>query len=196
MPPDNPEVVKASLIFSRDSRTFVNTLHITKSGGWTVPNMTDLAIELEDWWNDNYRAASSNTVALREIQVRLYDPDNPLAVDYPVSPPIPGLQSTAPAPGNASQTISWRTGLAGRKHRGRIYTVGLIEADANNDDSVLSTRTLQLASAGTNLLVRLSVMAVQLVVFHKVDNTVTNVLTAVVENLIDSMRNRLASRGT
>lgn len=184
------------MLFVRDTRNFVNTFHVSKPTGWNLAFMQDLAEEVSAWWFDNYRQTSWNGVTLREVQVRLLDPANPLAYDLPLIPAIAGTLATPPAPGNATQTMSWRTGLAGRKHRGRIYTVGMVEADTNNDDSVPSGRTIALVSAGTNLLARLIAMGLSLAIFHKVDNTFTNVVTVVVENLIDSMRTRLASRGT
>lgn len=195
MPPDNPLVARVAMLFRRDSRTFVNVFHVLSPIPWDISAMTALAALFADWWNDDYRVYSASQVSLTQIQVRKLDPDNPLAYDLNVSPPNPGLGGTTPDTGATTQTMSWRTGLAGRKFRGRNYAVGLMEIDVANDDSVVSPRTASLAAAAGSLLSRLIISGVQLAIFHKVDNTATAVLTTVVENLVDSQRKRLANRG-
>jgi len=194
-PPDNPLVARVAMLFGRDSRTFVNVFHVLSPVPWDIAGMTALAALFADWWNDDYRQYSSGEIALEQVQVRKLDPDEPLAYDLNVSPPNPGLGATAPDTGATTQTMSWRTGLAGRKFRGRNYAVGLMEADVANDDSVTSVRTATLAAAAGSLLSRLIISGVQLAIFHKIDNTATAVLTTVVENLVDSQRRRLANRG-
>jgi len=193
--PDNPLVAKVSLIFTRDTRTLVNTYHVQRATPWDNASMTALAVIFQSWWANDYRPYSVANVLLREIQVRKYDPDDPQAVDFAISPPVPGTAGGTPDTAATTQTASWRTGLAGRKFRGRFYAVGLGEAATNNDDSVTSPFTAALTAAAGGLLSRLAVASLQLVIFHKVDDTATQVLTTIVENLIDSQRRRLANRG-
>lgn len=194
--PDNPLVCKVSLLFTRDTRTLVNTFHVARGSAWDLAGMTNLATLFVNWWNSSYKAYSAAQVLLREVQVRKLDPDDPIAVDMAVSPPSAGTAAGSPDTAATTQTASWRTGYAGRKFRGRMYAVGTTETFTNNDDSVNSTGTTTLTAAAGQLLSNLALAALQLVIFHKIDNTFTPVLTAIVENLVDSQRRRLANRGT
>lgn len=201
LPPDNPEVCKVSLIMTQDTRTFVNTFHVDKVTEWTLPEMITLAGEVRDWYVNFYRAAVPSQVSLLQVQVRKYDPIAPLAYDLNVSPPSPGIRGGSPTPRNASVTTSWRTGLAGRRFRGRIYLPGVNEPDAGDDDRISSALVNLLVSAAAELILGALTQGV-LTVFHPpkdpptpYDNTSTDVLTAVVENIIDSQRRRLPGRG-
>jgi hypothetical protein len=196
-PPNNPSVARVSMQFSRDTRTFVNTFHNSKTppADWTPSELVDLAQLYVDWWTNTYRVYASDGVCLQQVNVRVYDPDEPLAYDRYVSPPVCGQQAQAEAPGSATQTISWRTGLAGRKYRGRDYAVGLSDADIGDDDRVSSLATARLAGAALDLLVDLTAQSIALIVFHRADNTFTGVISFIIESLLDSQRRRLPGRG-
>jgi len=193
--PNNPRVARVAMLFQRDTRTFVNTFHVVKPTAMTAADLINIAGIFSSWWNASYRGYSSNAVALKQIQVRKYDPADPLAYDLDVSPPSAGSQVANPDTGATTQTASWRTGLAGRKYRGRFYAVGLPEVATNSDDSVISTETAQLSNAALSLIASVIAASFQLAVFHKSDNTFTQIATVIVENLIDSQRRRLANRG-
>lgn len=193
--PDNPLVAKVAMLFARDTRTFVNTFHVANDVALTASDLINIAGLFASWWNTAYSEYSSNDVALKQIQVRKLDPSDPLAYDQDIGPVSPGQQASEADTGATTQTISWRTGFAGRKYRGRIFAVGLPEGFVNTDDSITSPQTTFLASAASQLLSDLLAAGFKLVVFHKSDNTFTQVLTAIVENLVDAQRRRLASRG-
>lgn len=195
--PDNPLVAKVAMVFTRDTRTFINTFHCTKNpvATWTQPELVQLAIVFREWWDDFYKLYASDAVSLGQVQVRVLDPDNPLGYDLPVSPPIPGTNQLQEAPGSATQTISWRTGLAGRKYRGRDYAVGLSDVAIADDDRVTSPYTSVLAQAAVELLTALATATFRLVVFHRADNTFTQVVSFIVESILDSQRRRLPARG-
>lgn len=200
-PPDNPDVCKVALVFKRDTRNFINTFHVSKVTEWTLPEMMTLAADFIDWWNTSYKLAMPNAIALIQVQVRKYDPAVPLGFDSNVSPPIPGSQAGAMLPGNVSSTISWRTGLAGRRFRGRVYVPGIRESDVDDSDLISSALVNLIASASASLLTSALTNGV-LGVFHApktvpsvFDNTITDVLTSVIENIVDSQRRRLPGRG-
>jgi hypothetical protein len=193
--PNNPLVVKVAMIYRMDTRHFVNTLHVHNSLGWDLSGMEDLAVAIKAWWNDTYQNIISNQVGLEQIQVRLLDPSNPLAVDYSDGLPTYGDQTSVHEPANVTSTISWRTGLAGRKYRGRIYIPPITEASTNADDTIGSTTVTALAAAASDLLTKLATAALELVVFHGETSTFTKVITFVIENILDSQRRRLPGRG-
>jgi len=194
--PNNPAVVRVAMLFSRDTRTFVNTFHVTRaSGAWTVPSMATLAQLFLDWWNNNYKAIAWTGLSLVQVQVRLYDPANPLAYDLTPGTPVPGTVGSAPDPASATLSVSWRTGLAGRKYRGRFYSVGMVEAQSQDNDTVTSGYVISAGSIATALINNLATVSQALVIFHRLTNTFTPVLSTIVENLVDAQRRRLAGRG-
>lgn len=201
LPPDNPLVCKVSMIFKRDTRNFVNTFHVDKPAEWDLTEMAVLAQDFVDWWNTSYKQPVVDDVSLIQVQVRKYDPVAPLAYDLNVSPPSPGAGTGEPLPGNVTSTVSWRTGLAGRRFRGRIYVPGYSEPSVDVND-LLSSVAVNLLSSAAAALINSALTSGKLTIFHPpkdpptpYDNTTTDVLTAVVENIVDSQRRRLPGRG-
>jgi len=193
--PNNPLVVKAALIFKRDTRTFVNTLHFSDSTGWDSTKMQALAADLVDWWHTSYRTAMGVAVTLVQVQVRLLDPANPLAVDYTIGLPEGGAIIEGLEAANVTSTMSWRTGLAGRKYRGRIYVPAITEGQTNQDDTLTSTMAARLATVATYFLTHLIAGTRFPTIFHLGPDTFTNITTFVIENILDSQRRRLPGRG-
>ena len=200
-PPNNPNVCKVALVFARDTRTFINTFHVENSVEWDFSAMQVLATDFRDWFDTYYEACISDEVSLTQVQVRKYDPTAPLAYDLPVSPPIAGTRPGECLPGNVTCTMSWRTGLAGRRFRGRVYVPGISEADVSVFDEVSSTVINLLATAGVQLLTS-ALTAGALGVFHApkevpsaFDNTITQIVSVVLEDIVDSQRRRLPGRG-
>lgn len=200
-PPDNPLVCKVTLVYNRDTRKFLNSFHVDKPTPWTLPEMVQLAIDFRDWWDQFLSNPLPGEVALSQVQVRKYDPTAPLGMDLDVSPPIAGGDAGPAAPGNATQTISWRTGLAGRRFRGRNYVPGLGEGQISTSDLVSSTVVNALAAAAGELILG-ALTSGKLTIFHApqevptpYDNTTTDVISAVIENVVDSQRRRLPGRG-
>lgn len=194
-PPNNPNVAKVALVFEHDTRTFVNTYHVSKGTAWTLPELQQLAAAFVDWWNLSGKQPISGVTKLRQVQCRRLDPNLPLSHDEDVTPPISGAEAGAPLPGNVTVTQSWRTGLAGRKYRGRTYAPGLTEPLVTDDDRVVSAAIVELAAAALQLILDMQANSWALTIFHKLDNTFTNVTSAIVENIVDSMRRRLPARG-
>jgi len=200
-PPDNPNVCRVNMVFQRDTREFMNTFHIENGTEWNLVDMATLAEDFVAWWTNHYRLAMPTAVELVQVQVRKYKPEAPLAYDREVSPPIAGGRANPPAPGNATLTMSFRTGLAGRRFRGRVYVPSLEDGTISDNDTVLSTIVNLISSAGAELLFS-ALTNGALGVFHApkevptpFDNTITQVLSGVVEDLVDSQRRRLPGRG-
>lgn len=199
--PNAPTVAKATMIFKEDTRAFENIFHFHKPTAWNVLELTQLATDLISWWNLNYKTAATADVSLTEVQTRKLDPADPLAADVPVTPPIQGTQPGQDVPADATMTMSWRTGKAGRRYRGRNYAVGLPELLRTTDDRMGSTYVNGLAGIAAALIHSI-LTAGELVVFHApgdvpstFDNTWDVVTTAVIENILDSQRRRLPGRG-
>lgn len=199
--PNNPRVAKAVLSFVSDTRVFQNILHFSAGAPWTAAELEQLAVDIVAWWNLSYRARMSNEVSLNLVQTRRLDPALPLGIDHPVIPPIAGALANASVPSNVTQTMSWRTGLAGRRYRGRIYVPGIVQADITNVDTASSVLTNALLAAGVQLITG-AITHGALTIFHAPDVTPTpydnlfnDVITVVVDSILDSQRHRLPGRG-
>jgi hypothetical protein len=129
------------------------------------------------------------------VQIRLYDPANPLAYDLAVSPPSPGTSAGQSIPANATLTMSWRTGRAGRKERGRNYIPGLPFTAVNANDTVTSVFLSALATAAGQFVSGVWSNGVVPAIFHRFDHSYTPVNSYVLENVVDSQRRRLPGRG-
>jgi hypothetical protein len=201
--PNNPLVAKVAMVFSHDQRTYVNTFHVSLATEWTLPDLQDLANFVQDWWSNWYKLCVPVTVSLVQIQTRKLDPTDPIAYDKPVTPPITGVRTGTDAPGNVTVTQSFRTGFAGRRFRGRLFSVGVAEGDITVDDRITSALVTLLSNAAQNLIAGLLVNFGQMVIFHRplpipnpvYDNTFTPVISFVIENILDAMRSRLPGRG-
>lgn len=199
-PPNNPNVAKVTLVGHRDTREWVNTFHADKGAPIVEADLEPIAQAFYNWWHDTYRTRFANTIILDQIQVRVLDPSDPLALDYTTGLPeggtySPGLGGETPEPANVTLALSTRTGLAGRKFRGRFYVPAIAAADKTTDDRVTSPTVTAFSACIQALISAVLTSGLQLAIFHRADNTVTHVITGVVDAIIDSQRRRLPARG-
>lgn len=197
-PPNNPAVAKLTLVGNRDTREWVNTFHVHKTSG--SMNGTDLhllCLAFKAWWDASYKVCFPPAISLDVIQARKLDPSNPLSEDFTTGLPDIGTNAnTAMEAANVTETMSWRTGLAGRKYRGRDYVPAIAEAYASQDDRATSPFVALLTTAATQYLASvLGVSGMEPVVFHAFDNSVTPIVSFVIEAILDSQRRRLPARG-
>jgi len=194
--PDNPSVARVVLNVQRDTRKFANVFHMTRTDN-AVLNITDLeamTAALAEWWTDNYRTTVIDIVVSESAVATKLDPDDPIQ-DQNFFSAAGTVASPAPRPGNVTAVMSWRTGLAGRKHRGRSYHVGVDGDQILTTDNLVGFYLAQLTAAATEFLTILTIAGLKAVIFHRVDDSFTDVTGVVVDQLVDSMRTRLAGRG-
>jgi hypothetical protein len=194
--PNNPNVCRVAMLFARDTRTHINTFHVVKATPWTPSDLPALATSFSNWWSSQYKFQCDDAECLYQVQCRVYNPANPYAYDLNVSPNVCGtLTGTSAAPSNSTVSVSWRTGLAGRKYRGRFYTVGMNEAQAGEDDKAVSSYVTGMSAAAAQLLSTILAAGLSLALFHRIDDTFTAITSTVVESVLDSQRRRLPGRG-
>lgn len=199
-PPNNPAVAKVAFVGNRDTRQWVNVFHAHKTTGEiTLQDMGALASAMFDWWNTQYRQEFGPSVVLDVIQVRKLDPLNPLALDYTTGLPLGGARTGGEVtmnPGNVSLTLSWRTGLAGRKFRGRTFIPGLPLVDTTTIDTINSGTVARLSAIAASFMTHVLNSGLEPVVFHQVSNVAPTLITNfVIDAILDSMRSRLPGRG-
>jgi hypothetical protein len=190
------------MIFSRDTRELINTFHVARTAGWDLTSMNALAVAVKNWWDTIYKTGVPSNITLNEVQVRQYNPLDPLAFDFPVSPVIAGTRGGLTAAANDTVTMSERTGRAGRAFRGRMYVPGVSLNDISQTDTIGSALSVILYNSLANLIFGTLPAGDVLAIFHRPglvprvrDNTYTPVLTALQENILDSQRRRLPGRG-
>jgi len=193
--PNNPLVCKVALVFNRDTRTFVNTFHVTDTAGWDAGKMSTLASNFYTWWNSYYSTGMNSSISLVQIQVRLLDPSNPLAVDYTTGLPVSGAIAGTPEAANVTNTLSWRTGLAGRKYRGRTYVPAIDESQATAGDTTTGATGTLFSIIASHFLTILTSGTQFPSIFHLATNTFTQIVGYVIESVLDSQRRRLPNRG-
>jgi len=195
-PPNNPQVARVALQVIRDSRHFVNTFHVsrTDNAALGLADLTAINAVFADWWLNSYRLGVKSAIVGESITATKLDPSNPLQDTLAIA--APGTYAGGGVlPADVTAAVSWRTGLAGRKYRGRFFDFGVPSDTANTNDTLSGGYITTLTSIGTYLLGHLLSAGFKAVIFHRGDNTATQVAGLVVDQLIDSMRNRLAGRG-
>jgi hypothetical protein len=146
------------------------------------------------WWLNFYRHAVKSVIVGEQIVATKLDPAAPIQDTLPIA--APGDYSTGNATAaDVSAAVSWRTGLAGRKFRGRFYDFGVPTDGFTTFDTMTGAYITQLTSIGSALITALAAAGLKLVIFHRISNTYTPVVGLVVDQLVDSMRTRLAGRG-
>jgi hypothetical protein len=194
-PPNNPATARIAVVGHRDQREWVNTFHVAKpSGSLNIGDLNTIAGLMEAFVN-NYRAVWPVAVVADLILVRKQDPSDPIGVDHPLSPPLAGQRTGNLAPANVSITLSERSNFYGRKYRGRFYAPGLSEADLTTDDRANSALVSLLSSVIAQYIATWTSSTFIPIIFHKFDNTYTQVTAGVIEAIIDSQRRRLPGRG-
>jgi len=194
-PPNNPLVVRVAVVMQRDTRQIVNTFHVEKVGAWAFTDLVTLASAVKTWWDTYYKPMLPTVYSLAQIQCRVYNPSAPLAYDLNVAPGDAGTRAVTAEAGNVTLSMSERTGLAGRKFRGRMYLAGLGEPDVSTVDTVSSAVVALAANAMANLITGGLPSGNFLTLFHRNTNTFTDVIAYVIENIVDSQRRRLPGRG-
>lgn len=198
MPANNPNVARVVMRFLRDTREQINTFHVTKSppAPLAIADLASIVGEFYTWWQQDRRNTEWNQSTLLDITATKLDPNDPIQHVMNVSEQ--GQEASVPSAGNVSASVSARTGLAGRKFRGRNYHTHMPEAYVSNADLISQIWVFALGVCYQGLLTLLSNSTFgpfQRVIFHLSTNTFTPVITTIVENVVDSMRRRLPKRG-
>jgi hypothetical protein len=195
-PPNNPSTARVALAVTRDTREYINTLHLARVDNAVLGSgdLSNMANVVADWWQNSYKTVVRPNIVGLQVVATKQDPADPLQATVYIN--APGSWGTGTVlPGDVSAAVSWRTGLAGRKYRGRFFDFGVPSDAANINDSMTGAYIAALTAIAQYLLNHLLSANLKLVIFHKSDNTYTAVLGLIVDQLIDSMRRRLAGRG-
>jgi hypothetical protein len=188
-------VIRVVLRFTRDTREFQNVLHVRKASAVTFGDLVTIANEAVDWWQNTYKGVSTSAVSLFSVVATDMSVEGGMQYTADVTPPTPGTFGFAPDTGNSTATMSWRTGRTGRRYRGRTYAVGLGEAGIGDLDTLQGGLVSLMASAAVDWILRCLGVSLPAVVASFTYGTAEEILSAVIENVVDSQRRRLPRRG-
>lgn len=165
--------------------------------GWTTAELNTLC---QNFWSVCGTAIKQSMlpgVNFREITARDMDTEAGALGSYSIPQPQPGIRTgTDLMPANVALVISWRTGIAGRKYRGRTYWYGGGDADAAGSLPNSGWGTSVATVAGLiGTFVNSGGVAVVLAVASRVLNASTPVNAFVIDAVLDSQRKRLPLRG-
>jgi len=194
--PDVTGGVRAVYNYIQHGEQRANVLHGIKATDWTLAELTNLALALKGVWDTNFRNWIADDVALETIVCTSLEGSASEQYTYNCLINCNGTNASAPAPGNASSTLSLRTSGIGRSKRGRMYPPGYVETHINDDDTIQSAHLTSLAGLGSALMTAfINTSSSNLGVFSRVLNTIAPVVSIVLENILDTQRRRLPQRG-
>lgn len=127
-------------------------LHYESSlGAWTAPTLQDCGEALRDWWNTHMKSQVNANTILTRIRLRDITVQNGLVFDLTNGMPITGTLSGTSPSANVAFSLKKNTGFSGKSFRGRIYQMGMIEADIDQN-FILAVRANAYVAAWTEAL--------------------------------------------
>lgn len=145
----------------------------------------------------SYKAAVSNLCNFDYVEVKTLYPTPPnYSGIYYIPQPAPGTQTGDASPGNVSLGIRWKTGVRGRKFRGRNNVFGMSEA-MSIGSTFNAAEVLNAVALAADIWQFSGGLGVTLspVVASRTGLFLTRVLGWTIDYLVDSQRTRLLQRG-
>lgn len=177
---------------------------LDEQAGVVSPRVDDLATLFQTWASTSPATASrSNEVTVVRVNARDLTTENGQVSDLVVSPPVAGAVVSPAMPAQVTLSVKLGTGLAGRSARGRLYHVGLAEAQVGGD-LVTGGAPAAILLAYTTLRTTLIAADFQWVVVQRQSNGVflsegvARVITQIslVDQRVDTQRRRLVGNGS
>lgn len=109
----------------------MNVFYFQGSTNWTLVTLEALADAVEAEWLSNIRGLQHAGVTLNSIVCTDVEVEDGLQFENNVG--TAGNREGAALPNNVTIAISFRTGFSGRSRRGRLYHMGLVEADVTDN---------------------------------------------------------------
>lgn len=197
-----PNGIQLCFLFGGDQQNFQFCLTLRKSAG--APEDTDLAQATADggaWWTNNLKGLLGNWVTLKEIVAT--DLTSEGAPQNRVTVNETGTDASTSIPLSNAIVISHRTAKRGRSYRGRTYLSGWPRASLNTPNTITGAWATGVAGHFASLKTLLDGHGLDHVVASKRHNgavtspaEVNEVISYVVDTLVDSQRRRLSGRGT
>jgi len=178
-----------------------NVYHVRLDDTDPEPSLQDVADTFIAWVIAELVANVSSDVEYRSVIVTDQSVQNGAQYTGAFPPATNGEQLSAPLPSSNTVAVSWRTGFSGRSFRGRTFHFGLVESQVTDNEVVGATLTALVADYA-QLITDCATAGFPLVVASRYTNGAprvtgikTNILSLLIDPVIDSQRRRLPGRG-
>jgi len=195
--PDGVEVVFHA---TQNGVPIVNVFHVKDTETLDEDRLEAIADVFGSWWFTSIRPIQSSSYVLHDITVTALEASTGPQFILTLVTDNQGALTGEQVAGNAAAVISWRTASIGRSYRGRTYIGGLDAAGTLNAQTLESTFTAALSAAASDLIDALETIGAVLSVLSRVADGVarvagvlTEIITIIVDNKIDSQRKRTAN---
>lgn len=206
MPPLPPiaNVVRIVPKFTYNGQNCYNVMHYLVPSGFTSTDMIQWASQWITAWKSNVRGGSPTSLAINAVEVADLSPTPKATILEPGGSSNIGTAASPAMPTSVTPCVSLRTDIRGRSFRGRVYHVGMTEAQIIQDsidagfiatlESFYNTLRVLTASTSGNVanLVILSYYHLGALRGSPVATQVTSVQC---DPFVDNQRRRLAGRG-
>lgn len=196
-----PQTAEVAVRILQDGQNLANVWHATYQGEPTSQNMVLLASNTIAWWQANIRPLVPATVQLLEVSVVDQSEIGGVAALLAPSSNNTGTSVSPAMPNATTIAVKKSTGRAGRSYRGRVYHIGLTEAQVDNNRISAATVTA-LNAAYEALIDSYDAANFQWVVAStyfnnapRVIGITTPIIGVSTDPVIDSQRRRLPGRG-
>lgn len=175
-------------------QTFVNTIHYKQLQAVLIPSAESLGAMFNDQVMEGYLDLLMNSSVVNVIETREVTPPGEEGFDTVVN--LPGHLTGEQLPPMNAPLISWRTGLVGRKNRGRMYLPAPNEV-SQASGALTSGYVTNAQIVADNMITLLDVVdpVWQAVIWHSVDGTSTPITTAIIRLDIATQRRRRVGTG-
>lgn len=181
-------IFRAALITTNFNHQNVNVWYFTAQTGAE----RDIAQSFEEAVGDAYRGAVSQNVGLTSVTVT----DIITMAQSTEALSGVGARTGDMLPPQAAGVISWRTGLAGRKYRGRSYIPGIAEMDQAGGTLVAGAQANLDVLAGAVNNYWPAAFSGTHVIWHRDNTTPTPVSSWVIRPVVYTQRRRTLGVGT
>lgn len=121
-----PDCVQARAQYASSTGVVAeNVLYFATSSVPTETDLTEIGDMLAAWLRDAWALNATSNWEAVGINLRAMNEAEGIELAYNTGFPHVGGDSSAPAPNNASYTVTLSTGLVGRSARGRVYGLAL-----------------------------------------------------------------------
>jgi len=197
-----PTSARTRMVYTLDSQQVMNVFYFQAAAAFTFSDLTNLNEEVYSAWVANLKPQQPENLRLEYIESTAMDSGEPFQATKSVGEE--GTNTTSPPlPSNVTLSIAFKTGLAGRSNRGRMYWLQLLEGQViNNTVGSGFLTTLQGAIVDFFEAIETGTSALHVVMsFCNAGEwrTVASALPVedyiIVDAVVDSQRRRLPGRG-
>lgn len=135
-----------------DGTSFVNTICVRDdptTGALETPSPGEIVGNIDSWLTTKYRAMLAPGYTVQEVHIRELYSGTPREAISTVNGAGTGAAETANMPVEVCKVISWKTNVATRRGRGRIFVPSPVRASALNTADAWATADTYWSNATT-----------------------------------------------